>query len=86
MRRISTHLVFFKQVFERCNKNSANRIFIGDFNLVLNIELDKKNRTSNNKNAASYVNDFMNANTLLMCGECATQRPKDSPGTEPNHS
>ena len=55
--------LFFKHVFKLVDKNVNENVIIGgDFNLTLNEKIDHHDSSYNNKQAAMYVNKFIEEN------------------------
>ena len=50
---------YFKEIDCLLQKRHENKIIIGDFNLTLNLEMDRKNTFHNNTNAKEVVEDMM---------------------------
>ena len=50
---------FFKQIGELLKTRSEHKVIIGDFNLALNIELDRENTYHNNNKARDEVENIM---------------------------
>ena len=50
---------FFRKIRDILRERSENKVIIGDFNLVLDVELDRLNTYHNNERAKSVVEDIM---------------------------
>ena len=56
---------FFKRVFKMLDKHGQENVIVGgDFNLVLNTEMDRLNSQYNNKQAAEYINNVISEGHL----------------------
>ena len=51
--------LFFSQIEEQLKERSEHKIVIGDFNLTLDVELDRKNTYCNNNKALQEVENIM---------------------------
>ena len=50
---------FFKEIFTKCDKREPKLLFMGDFNLVLNVKLDRKDSTVNNDKSCHLIKTEM---------------------------
>ena len=55
---------FFSTVFRKSETMEGHRIVLGDFNLVLNPELDRSTKKCNNNAATDYVLEYIESNNL----------------------
>ena len=55
---------FFEEMLHCSEDFSEKKVIIGDFNLTLNISLDRKNSVQNNHKAAEFIKNYMDTNML----------------------
>ena len=56
---------FFSSLREKLKERQVNKIIVGDFNLTLNIELDRLNTYCNNNKSKEVVEDIMDEFLLV---------------------
>ena len=56
---------FFKNLLSLTDSNAASKILIGDFNLILDENLDQSNRKMNNKKSSDFLKSYMQEHFLV---------------------
>ena len=69
--------VFFRSIRERIKTRSENKVIIGDFNLVLDVELDRKNTYNNNNKSLEEVQNIMDEFCMVDIWRVQNQERKE---------